>query len=123
MRILITGSRDWDAYRIIQTALTRIDRDTNLHITMVSGACRTGADLICEEVAADLGWEIERHPARWYKDGVYNKRAGFIRNAEMVEEGADLCLAFIRNKSKGATMTAALAEEAGIETRVWRIDD
>lgn len=111
-RILVTGSRDWD------NALPIMDAIVNIAIppeawTLVSGACPTGADRIAEDFAEGLGLTVERHPADWNKHG---KRAGFLRNAEMVKLGADICIAFIKDHSKGATMTASLAETAGIET-------
>jgi hypothetical protein len=37
----------------------------------------------------------------------------------MVDLGADLCLAFIRNHSRGAAHCAAAAREAGITTHVF----
>lgn len=116
MRVLITGSRDWDDRVTIARALFN---HAPSGATLVSGACPTGADRICEELWANDG-PIERHPADWNQHG---KRAGFIRNAEMVKLGADVCLAFIRNGSKGATMTADLAETAGIRTIRYEATD
>jgi hypothetical protein len=113
VRLLITGSRDWDDALTIMSEIASVAIPPSSW-TLVSGACPTGADKICEEFAESLGMTVERHPADWQKHG---KRAGFIRNAEMVKHGADACLAFIKNRSKGATMTATLAEKAGIPTR------
>lgn len=115
-RVLITGSRAWTNNFLIHNMLTSFhwmlagDND----ITLVSGGCPTGADVMCEQTARELGWKLERHPAQWEFYG--RKAAGPIRNHYMVERGADVCLAFILDDSKGATMTADLAEKAGIET-------
>jgi hypothetical protein len=117
MRILVTGSRDWEdenaIYVALDDAIYMSDAMTNWEVTVVSGACPTGADTIAERIAKEADCQVERHPAEWDK---YGKGAGFRRNAEMVKLGADLCLAFIKNDSKGATHTADLAEKAGIKT-------
>ena len=112
-RILVTGSRDWDAPDTIAYALRYLVECENVadDAVLVSGACPTGADRIAEGIWLSLGRPIELHPADWLTHG---KKAGFVRNDEMVKAGADICLAFIKNESKGATMTAELAGKAGI---------
>ena len=110
MRILITGSRDWDDDAAIWEALALTDA-REWH-TLVSGACPTGADRIAEHVAETFRWTVERHPADWSR----GRGAGPERNAHMVSLGADLCLAFIKNNSRGASGTADMAEAAGIPT-------
>lgn len=120
-RILITGSRDWSDFEMIRNALQGdVMRNPDNQFLLVSGACPTGADRMCEDAAQWLGLRIERHPADWKR---YGKRAGFVRNAEMVNLGADICFAFIRNGSKGATHTAGLAEKAGIPLERYELND
>lgn len=111
--MLVTGSRDWTDALLIHAELSELMEPNNF-LTVVHGACPTGADAIADRWAQKNAWINERHPADWTR---YKKAAGFRRNAEMVALGADVCLAFIRNGSKGATHTADLAEKAGIPVR------
>lgn len=116
-RVLVTGSRDWTDDQAIAAGLQHAMECLGMleDYTLVSGACPTGADAIAENLAERMGWTVERHPADWKLHG---KRAGYVRNSEMVKSGIDFCLAFIKDKSKGATMTAELAHAEDIETVV-----
>lgn len=111
-RLLITGSRTWTNTLVIEGFLKYAVNYFTEPVTLVSGACPKGADLLCEQWwERNTDYPIERHPAKWQLLG---KKAGFVRNAKMVELGADLCIAFIKDGSKGATMTANLARDNGI---------
>jgi hypothetical protein len=117
MRILVTGSRDWDDLWILETAIQQEwwkRGGTAFNVAIIHGDCPTGADKMADAVALKARFRVERHPALWAKHG---RAAGPIRNREMVEAGADVCLAFIKNKSRGATGCADMAEKAGIPTR------
>lgn len=117
IRILITGSRTWTNRNLIGMELIQAAVElagAYAPIILVSGACPRGADRIAEELAEGWGWTVERHPADWTAHG---KAAGFIRNQQMVDLGADMCLAFVRDGSRGATHCGQAAERAGIPTR------
>lgn len=115
IRILITGSRIWIDRAWIAAELDRTVAELgDGPVTIVSGACPQGADRICEEYAATRGWIVERHRADW---NTHSKAAGFIRNQAMVDLGADACLVFVRQASRGATHCGQAAERAGIPTR------
>jgi hypothetical protein len=115
----LTGSRLWADRDLIEAELAHLvwlagrPRD----VVLVHGACPQGADAIADRFGLAVGLEIERHPADWKR---WKKAAGFRRNAEMVSLGADLCLAFIKAGSRGASMTADLASNAGIPTITYK---
>lgn len=119
-RILITGSRAWENTAVIAKAMADAIIDsgaTQEETIIVHGACPNGADMLADHIAYDWNANIEVHPADWKTHG---KAAGFIRNAEMVNLGADICLAFIKDNSKGASHTLDLAARAGIPVQVFR---
>src|SRR3954471_4405519 len=108
-RILITGSRDWDDYdTVCKTIINTIGEYLQEHpelrtrpvdwVTIVHGDCPKGADRLADIFATNvLGCDVERYPADWGT----GRAAGFKRNARMVNTAPDVCLAFIRDKSKG----------------------
>ena len=125
-RLLVTGSRDYTDYETVSRGMTvAIETLVKNHpedkvITLVHGAAK-GADSLADnfmyrarKVMASYGYTIviEPHAADWEKWG---KAAGPIRNKEMVALGADICVAFIRNQSRGASHCRDLARAAGIE--------
>lgn len=128
MRVLLTGSRSWDDAKTIRQALDALAEGLAQGgvpvLTIVHGACPNGADELADQWARYHRGEpfvtAERHPALWRK---YGKRAGMVRNELMVSKGADLCLAFIRDNSPGATHCAELASDAGIPLRVWHLGE
>lgn len=119
-RVLVTGSRSWDAADVVASALLDVWHDAvqdgSPGIVVVHGACPRGADAIAAAWCEVQGVPVEPHPADWAGLG---RRAGPVRNAAMVEAGASVCLAFIRGGSRGASHTAGLAEAAGIPVRRW----
>jgi hypothetical protein len=132
--VLITGSRAWSNADLIGELLGRQIGylDAGGTLTVVHGGCPRGADAHAANWVEDAArfysrpdlaaWRIvaEPHPALWRPAGAFDKAAGFRRNAEMVNLGADIVFAFIRDRSKGATHTAHLAVDAGLALRVYR---
>lgn len=119
-RVLVTGSREWRDEQVIADALLDVWHDAVQDgapgIVVVHGACPRGADAMAAAWCAEHGVPAEAHPADW---ALLGRRAGFVRNAAMVELGASVCLAFIRGGSRGASHTAGLAAAAGIPVRRW----
>lgn len=116
--VLITGSRDWTDRQRIDDALRAVwiehrSKPNGRELIVIHGGAR-GADSIAGDIArrhTSLGVVERVYPARWSE---YGRRAGRIRNQQMVDMKPDLCLAFIKDGSPGATHCAERAEAAGI---------
>lgn len=120
MRILVTGSRKWrNAETVKHELLSALEFLPAIDFindppVLVHGTSE-GVDTIAARVWAALEWPVEAHPPK-----AKHNRAEDFRNQEMVNMGADLCVAFIRNDSACATRCVKAAEEAGIPVRIYR---
>lgn len=122
MRVLVTGSRDWTGiyaqskiYMVLNMLLAFCEV-IGQQLTIVHGD-GPGADQTIDAWAVrreDSGVTVERHPAAWRT--VLGKGAGPVRNREMVNLGADMCIGFLKNSSKGASNTLAQARAHMIPT-------
>lgn len=120
MRILVTGTREWTDEDAVRSLLIDYigDMDPSM-VTVVHGDAR-GLDAAADRIARSLGCQVEPHPAKWKTHGA--TKAGRIRNQEMVDAGAEVCLAFpkrIRAKSKGTWDCLTRAVAAGIPTLIF----
>lgn len=114
MRILVCGGRTFTDFAKVDSVLEKIifDGDSEpiepSHI--ITGGAR-GADFLAQRFA--LGCRIPHtvYPANWNQ---YGRRAGYVRNVQMLEEGKpDLVVAF--PGGRGTAMMIELAKKAGVE--------
>lgn len=117
VRVLICGSRNWFDHAPIRDAINSLPPP----VTVVHGGAR-GADSIAAEEArrrrAIFGDEIkiEAHPANWKKHG---RKAGPIRNQEMLASGINQVIAFrLPGPSRGTDDLIRRARAAGVPVRV-----
>lgn len=124
VRVLVTCSRSWSAWAVMRTALERVHRE-HPDAVLVHGDApkgdRDAAGLWRNIAGPDA--QVEAWPADWancdqncrhVRKGKHCLYAGYRRNTAMVESAPDLVLAFINNRSKGASHCAQLADDAGI---------
>lgn len=127
MRILVCGGRDYKDKDFVYKTLYNICDEFNLWsdpdeygnklpspVTIIHGNAN-GADSLAGNWAV-INWTgLEVYDAEWIK---YGKRAGYLRNVEMLEESKpDLVVAF--PGGKGTQMMIDLAKEKGIEVRQY----
>lgn len=109
MRILVCGGRDFNNLKLVYTTLDRI-KDKYIVSHIIQGGAR-GADRLAKRWADETELSCLEFPADWAK---YGKRAGFVRNKQMLDEGhPDLVVAF--PGGSGTQMMIKIAKEAGLE--------
>lgn len=114
MRVLFTGSREWDDWDAIRAELRQLPGDA----TIIHGDGR-GLDKMADWLARnEFGLPVLRFPADWEKHG---KSAGHIRNKQMRDAGRPTHgIAFLipRLECRGTRGMVALLREQGIPVRI-----
>ena len=112
MKLGIVGSRSFTDYEFLKNALDPLKEQIEL---VISGGAN-GADLLGERWAAENNIPVKIFYPDWKR---YEKRAGFIRNEEIVKE-SDAIVAFQVNESKGTQHTIDLAKKYNKKVRVFK---
>ena len=116
-RILVAGSRNLKPTQLeFDQALALIRNGSHKHeeFTVINGTAQ-GVDTAGQEWGLARHHTIEEHAADW---GQYGKRAGYIRNKEMVDSGVDFGIIFWDGQSKGTANTMKLLREAHVNHTV-----
>lgn len=108
--MLVVGSREFSELERVREFVRALPAGT----TVISGGAR-GVDKTAIEEALSLGLGAEEHLAEWDK---YGKRAGYLRNEQMVLSKPDFCVAFWDGKSCRTMHTINLCREHGIPVEV-----
>jgi hypothetical protein len=113
MRIIIAGTRTFDDYALLKRKMDAITRKAKTVIVISGG--EQGADKLGERWAYECGHSYEVYHADWN----LGKRAGPIRNSQMLDEGqADAAVVFWDGKSPGTRDLLLKARALGLPVRV-----
>lgn len=108
--VLVCGSRTWDDADAIVDRIGKLPRGT----TVIQGGAE-GADLIAGRAAFVRGLRTKTYRADWARLG---RRAGIVRNLEMLDTGPALVIAFWDGESRGTAHTIREAQRRGIPVEV-----
>lgn len=113
MRVLVCGSRHFNDYELLKRVL-----DDYRISSIIHGAAR-GADSLAGRYGKEMGKPVSEFPAQW---DTYGRRAGPIRNSQMLREGLpELVIAFRGSNSRGTQNMIDQARKAGIPVEVVEI--
>lgn len=104
--ILVCGGRD---YRRWDEVCRVLDRTPGIS-AVVHGAA-SGADSLAHQWAVSRGIAHRAFPANW---GLYGRRAGFLRNEQMLHENPDIAEVIAFPGGKGTAHMVDAARKAGV---------
>ena len=114
MKVIVAGSRSITDYYIVKEAI----EDSGFKITEVVCGGAKGVDSLGRDWSFFNVIPVKEFPAKWKK---YGKKAGIIRNTEMIEY-ADAIVAVWNGRSKGTKHCIDLAVKKGLDYYIKEIN-
>lgn len=116
LRFIIAGGRDFDNYNLLESFCYKVFEQLNIQdddkIIIIEGEAK-GADTLARKFAEENNFECLKFPANW---DLYGKRAGYMRNLQMVNEGkADYLIAFHDGQSPGTRNMIEIMRKKDLE--------
>ena len=112
MKILVCGSREYPRLEDVWDRIAGMD----WHDVLILGGAR-GVDQEAEAAAVFYCLEYHVFPADWTSHG---RKAGYMRNLQMLDQAPDLVVAFWDGVSRGTKHTITEAERRGIPVEINR---
>ena len=110
-RVLVCGGRDYADRRRLYAELDAL-RET-VEITQIIEGEASGADSLARQWGESRGIPVRKFPANWRR---YGKRAGYLRNKQMLNEGKPhLVVAF--PGGKGTDGMVMISRQAGVPVK------
>lgn len=114
-RILVCGGREYgDKERVFKILDAAARSLADRHIKIIHGAA-TGADSLAELWATERQIKSQAFPADW---DTYGKRAGYVRNKQMLDEGKPHAVIAFPG-GVGTRMMVQLAKRYGIPVKEY----
>lgn len=114
MRVVIFGSREYAHPLMVRTRVRKLPAGT---IVVVGGA--PGVDSVAQHTAEQEGLAVDLHAALWETHG---RKAGHVRNDEMLATDPELAIGFWNGTSPGTRSMIAKTEQRGIPLELWGPD-
>lgn len=114
IKILVCGGRDFCDWNYLDQTLTVITQSLQPHtdnIQIIHGNAN-GADWLAKAWAISKNISQKPYPANWKQNG---KKAGPIRNQEMIDDNIDLTLVVAFKGGTGTKDMVQRAKKHGIE--------
>ena len=114
-RVMVSGSRNWGDSGLIYKELDKLLNTFTDKLVLIHGGA-TGADTIAQNWASNNNVQVEIFLPKWEE---YGKKAGALRNIEMVKSGIDTGLAFMIDNSPGTSHAISVFKKFNIHHKIF----